>query len=224
MSERAPATPHAVLRWLPPQVGGGQPARAREQRSPGKPAAAASTAQQAEAAGYAAGLARAQLEVQARLAELGARVERFETLIGQLAQPLRLLDAEVEETLLSLALAIGSQLARRTLHAEPAQLIALVRDCLNQLPLGAGEVRVHLHPEDALVVREKLAVPASESAWRLIEDPTLTRGGCLVESEHSRIDARFESRMNALIAAALGDERAAGRLAPGTVPAPDSAP
>ena len=200
-------------RWSPPQVEGLHPARPRESRGQGA-AASASAAQKAEAAGYATGLARAESEVSARLAQLGARIERLDALLGQLANPLKSMDAAVEQALLGLALAIGSQLARRALQAEPGQVIALVRDCLKQLPLGAREIRVRLHPEDAALVREKLATPAGPSAWHLLEDPTLTRGGCLIESEHSRIDARFESRMNAIVASALGDERAADRPAP----------
>lgn len=223
MSDLAPGARRAAQRWSPPQVEGAQLGRPREPRGAGT-TAAASAAQQAEAAGHAAGLARAQLETQARITALDARIESFDMLIGQLAHPLKLLDSEVEQLLLALALAIGSQLARRTLQAEPAQMIALVRDCLKQLPLGARQLHVHLHPQDAAVVREKLAMPAGEGAWRLVEDPTLTRGGCLVESEHSRVDARFESRMHDLVAHALGDERAADRGAgatgPGNAPAP----
>ncbi|HYM28513.1 MAG TPA: FliH/SctL family protein, partial [Steroidobacteraceae bacterium] len=156
-----------------------------------------------------------------RLAELAARIERFDALLRQLAHPLRVLDDEVERSLLTLAVAIASQLTRRTLRAEPEQLIPIVRACLQQLPLGAREVRVRLHPDDAAVVREKLAAPAGEGAWQLVEDPLLTRGGCLIDSEHSRLDARLESRINALIAHALGDERAVAR---GLPPAPGGDP
>jgi len=219
MSERAPGSARVVERWSPPRVEGPHVGRRRDERA--QPAAP-TAAQQAEAAGYAAGLARAQGEIQAKLAELGARLEQFDALVRQLANPLRLLDAEVEESLLRLALAIGAQLARRELSAEPAQIIAIVRDCLQQLPIGAREVRVHLHPQDAAVVREKLTPPAGDGAWRLVEDPTLTRGGCLVHTEHSRLDARLESRINALLASALGEERAGTR--PGTPADPGSAP
>jgi flagellar assembly protein FliH len=61
------------------------------------------------------------------------------------------------------------------------------------------------------VVRERLVTPTGERAWSLVEDPTLARGGCLVQSEHSQLDARFESRLNGLIAAALGDARGPAR-------------
>ncbi len=221
MSEPVSGGQRAAQRWSPPQVEG--PARPRESRGQGA-AASASALQQAEAAGYATGLARAESEVNARQALLGHRIERLDALLGQLANPLKSMDAAVEQALLGLALAIGSQLARRALQAEPGQVIALVRDCLKQLPLGAREIRVRLHPEDAALVRAKLATPAGPSAWHLLEDPTLTRGGCLIESEHSRIDARFESRVNAIVASALGDERTADRPAAGTDPGAQTAP
>ncbi|MBS0580727.1 MAG: flagellar assembly protein FliH [Proteobacteria bacterium] len=219
MSEPAPGRRPAALRWSPPPVEGSASGRGRV---PAAASASPASVQQAEAAGYAAGLARAQAEIQARTAQLDRTAARFDALLRQLAHPLKLLDAEVEEALMSLALAIGSQLARRALQADPAQMITIVRDCLKQLPLGARTVQVRLHPEDAAVVRARLTMPAGEGAWQLTEDPTLTRGGCLVQSEHSRIDARFESRVRALVASALGDERAERRAAP--TPGPGAEP
>jgi flagellar assembly protein FliH len=217
MSDSTPAR-HSAQRWSPPHVEGAQLAQPRAPGTQGAATTAAALAQQAEAAGYAAGIARAQAEAGAQRAELSGHIAHFDELLRQLAHPLRLLDTEVEQALLSLALAIGSQLARRALQAEPGQTIALVRACLKQLPLAARDVRVHLHPEDAAILRHTLATPSGEGAWRLMEDPTLTRGGCLVESEHSRIDARFESRMHAIVASALGDERAVARPDPGATP------
>ena len=125
-----------------------------------------------------------------------------------LARPLEQLDAEIESELAQLALAVGKQLARRELRIEPAQVIAILREALALLPAAAREVRVHLHPEDAATVREHLTTPASERAWTIVEDPTLSRGGCVVHSQSSRIDARLEARIAAVAASTLGDERA----------------
>ncbi len=46
----------------------------------------------------------------------------------------------------------------------------------------------------------------------MVEDPTLARGGCLVRTENSQIDARLESRVNAIVGSMLGEERASARL------------
>ncbi|NBU25818.1 MAG: hypothetical protein EBS39_09430, partial [Gammaproteobacteria bacterium] len=51
--------------------------------------------------------------------------------------------------------------------------------------------------------------------WILIEDPSCTRGGCVIESEASRIDAMFESRVAAALNAVLGDGPSPSRPAGG---------
>lgn len=170
--------------------------------------------QQAETRGYETGLARGESAVRARLATLDERARRLETMLAALADPLAQLDAEVETELVRLALAVGKQLARRELHQEPAQVIAIVRESLAQLPAAAREVSVVLHPEDAAAVREHLTPASGERHWAIVEDATLARGGCLVKSESSRVDALFESRVAAIAAGALGDLRAGTRNSP----------
>ena len=72
-------------------------------------------------------------------------------------------------------------------------------------------MRVHLHPADAAIVRERLAQPAAERAWSIVEDPVLARGGCRVITDVSQVDGRFDSRVAAVVAAILGDERGQDR-------------
>jgi flagellar assembly protein FliH len=140
-------------------------------------------------------------------------VARLDGILNQLARPLPTLEGEVEQQLVLLALAVGKQLARRELKADPGQIAALIREAVGRLPAAARDVRVHLHPEDAAAIAERLASAGQERAWSVVEDPTLTRGGCLVRSENSQIDARLESRVNAMVSSMLGEERASARLA-----------
>ncbi len=199
----------AVERWQLPEVSGPLVGLAESRRRQDDDLLQA--LQQADARGYQAGLQRAEAEIRTRLAALDERARHLDAALRVLAHPLEQLDAEVEGELVQLALAIGKQLARRELSVTPTQIIAIVRESLAQLPLAAREVRVHLHPQDAATVREHLASGAGERVWTLVEDPTLARGGCLVQSETSRVDARFESRVASIAANALGDERAAVR-------------
>lgn len=175
------------------------------------PAQAALNLEKERSRGYEAGLAAARTEVERLRADLEARAKRLESLIGSLGKPLASLDQEVERQLALLALAIGKQLARRELKSSPQEIIPLIRECVGRLPIAARDVRVHLHPEDAALVRESLAAPEGERAWKLIEDPTLSRGGCLVRAEASQIDARLESRVAALVASLFGEDRAGAR-------------
>jgi flagellar assembly protein FliH len=113
-----------------------------------------------------------------------------------------------------LAGAIARALIRRELKTQPGQIVAVIRETVALLPASAREVRVHLHPEDAALVRESLAETTMDRAWAIAEDPVLSRGGCRVTSDNSTIDARVEARLGAAIAAALGDER---QSTPGSV-------
>ena len=160
--------------------------------------------EEAHAAGYAAGKSEAR-----------AHVERFGALMRTFARPLEDLDASVEEALVALAVTIARQIIRRELRADSGEIVAVVREALALLPVGVREVRVHLHPDDARVVRA-LADGGSgfsrdsssqEQMWRIVEDPALGRGGCRVESESSQIDARIETRIGAVVSRLLGGER-----------------
>ena len=162
--------------------------------------------------GYEEGLAAARREVDARLAELNARITRLDSILSMLAKPLDELDGEVEKQLTLLALTVGRQVVRRELKIDPAQVIAVIRESVARLPAAARDIRVHLNPEDASVVRELLAQPTSaDRAWKIIEDPALSRGGCIVRTDTAQLDARLESRLNAVVSAAFGDERAPSR-------------
>jgi flagellar assembly protein FliH len=206
----------AVERWAIPEVGGPIIGRSREEKktAPNTVDLLRQALQESEARGYQAGLAKAQAESQSLLDTLAARVQQFDSILQLLGQPLAQLDADIEKELLHLTLAVGKQLARRELRIDPTQVIGIIRESLSQLPASARDVRIHLHPEDAATVRERLAEPTNERAWTVVEDPTLTRGGCMVRTETSQIDVRLESRVNAVIANALGEERAPERPTP----------
>jgi flagellar assembly protein FliH len=139
--------------------------------------------------------------------EVRAQVERLAGMFYDLAKPFEALDAEVERELLTLAMALARQIVRRELKTDPTQIIGIIRDAIAALPVAAREVRVHLHPEDAAVVRQNLAPTESDRAWSIVEDPVMARGGCQVTTAVSRIDARLETRLGAILSELLGTER-----------------
>lgn len=139
--------------------------------------------------------------------DIKARVHELESLMQTLAKPLEQLDTQVEQELVQLALAVARQLIRRELKADPGQVLAVVRESMVALPIAARNVRLHMHPEDAALVRETLLLSENERSWTIVEDPLLTRGGCKVSSETSQIDASIERRLHSVIANVLGGER-----------------
>jgi flagellar assembly protein FliH len=149
---------------------------------------------------------------QAGQAEVRAQVERLAGMFYDLAKPFEVLDADVERELLTLAMALARQIVRRELKTDPTQIIGIIREAIAALPVAARDLRVHLHPEDAAVVRQHLAPTENERAWVMIEDPVMARGGCQITTTTSRIDARLETRLGAILSELLGTERhAAGQ-------------
>jgi flagellar assembly protein FliH len=140
-------------------------------------------------------------------AEVRAQVERLAGMFYDLAKPFEQLDAEVERELLTLAMALARQIVRRELKADPTQIIGIIREAIAALPVAARDVRVHLHPEDAAVVKQHLAPTENERAWVIVEDPVMARGGCQITSATSRIDARLETRLGGILSELLGTER-----------------
>ncbi|HXA36194.1 MAG TPA: flagellar assembly protein FliH [Steroidobacteraceae bacterium] len=140
-------------------------------------------------------------------AEVRAQVERLAGMFYDLAKPFEVLDSEVEHELLILAMALARQIVRRELKTDPTQIIGIIREAIAALPVAARDVRVHLHPEDAAVVRQYLAPTENERAWMIVEDPVMARGGCQINTTTSRIDARLETRLGAMLSEMLGGER-----------------
>lgn len=154
------------------------------------------------------GLNESRLQIQAERDAMQAQAAYLQQMLQDLAEPFAALDDEVEEQLVSLSIALVKQLTRREIKTDPGQVIAAVREGLNALPVSARQVRVYLHPEDAALVREAFSLDDVDQTWEVVEEPTLSRGGCRILTDTSRIEATLEARLNALIAQVFGGDRA----------------
>ncbi len=124
-----------------------------------------------------------------------------------LVNPYEEFDERVENEITSLAIQMSKQLIRRELKADAGQVVGVVKEALTALPSSSQNIKLFLHPEDAELVKSALSLE-DEARWEVVEDPVITRGGCRVETDVSTIDATIENRLLAIIAQALGDERA----------------
>ncbi len=198
----------AYQAWRVPEVAGVRAGRSvEEERSRAtRPAAPMSAAQieQARKEGYAQGHEEG---LRAGQQEIRKQVQLLEQLLVALQQPFAELDTAVEEQLSQLAMLVARHLVRRELKADPGQVIAVVREALAALPITSRTVRLHLHPEDAALVREAFSLSEEEAHIQVLDDPVQSRGGCRVQTDNSQIDASVETRLNGLIAQVMGGER-----------------
>ena len=196
-------------RWELPQVGN-EPEAAQDDAAPPQPTVRELEAleQQARDEGCAAGLAEGRA---AAAQELRERMAQLDAVYEAAARPLQAFDEQVAQELARLAMVVAGRVVARELQLAPELVARAVREAANALPAATRELRVHLHPQDLVLLQE---LGAAERHWQLLADPALSRGDCRLESEHSRLDARVETRLAAVVDAVLGEADAPHEDAP----------
>ncbi len=191
-----------LQRWNPPQMGEAHEVPMSVPDSAPRPtvrdleALEEQAREEGYAAGHAEGLAAAQQQARTQVA-------RLEALYASAARPLQSLDQATEQELARLALVVARRVIAHELSSSPERVVEAVRQAAAALPSATRELRVRLHPDDLKLMRE---LDAAETHWQLLADPAISRGGCRLESERSRLDARLETRISALVDAVLGDD------------------
>ncbi|WP_434656483.1 flagellar assembly protein FliH [Pseudomonas sp. R3-56] len=129
---------------------------------------------------------------------LTAKLRALESLMLNLFEPIAEQDTQIEKSLVGLVQHITRQVIQRELAIDSSQIEHVMREALKLLPLGVGNVRLYINPQDFELV--KALRERHEESWRIVEDETLLPGGCRVETEHSRIDATIETRISQVMA------------------------
>ena len=134
-------------------------------------------------------------------AALSVKLASLERLMGSLFEPIAEQDSQIEKSMVGLVEHITRQVIQRELVLDSSQIESVMREALKLLPLGVGNVRLHINPQDFEQV--KALRERHEETWRILEDAALQPGGCRVETEYSRIDATVETRISQIMAQLL---------------------
>ncbi|MGE4407965.1 flagellar assembly protein FliH [Pseudomonas sp.] len=144
--------------------------------------------------GFHAGQLKARQDADAALAP---RLEGLERLMSQLLDPIAEQDRNLEHAMATLVSHIAREVIQRDLLIDSGQIRQVLREALKLLPMGADNIHIHVNPQDFELV--KALRERHEESWRILEDASLLPGGCRIETEHSRIDASIETRLNQAI-------------------------
>lgn len=150
--------------------------------------------------GYEEGLATVKQEIQ-------TQVEAFNLLLNSLNSPFDDLDKQVDEELVVLVQSLVKQMVRREIKTDPGQVIAVIREAIESLPVASRQIQLRLHPEDAALVNDFYKMGEQEQAWTIIEDPLINRGGCKVITDITQVDATLETRLTQLFAQVFGERQ-----------------
>ncbi len=157
--------------------------------------------------GYDEGFKKGKQEgIVAGQENLKQQAEHLAQVVNQLSKPLENLDDEVVNELVTLAMTIAKHLVRREIKEHPGEIVAIVREAVAVLPTTSRTIQIFLHPDDAALLKESLTI-SEQGRWTLVDDPSITRGGCRLTTESAALDASIETRLAAVVAEVMGGER-----------------
>ena len=143
------------------------------------------------AEGFAAGSAEGE---QAAMQEL----EQLRTVAASFGNAVAQADETIAKDVLDLALRLARGMVRTGLDVRPELIMSVVRDAINQLPILQQPALLMLNPQDAELVRHGMAEELATGGWRIVENGSIARGGCRVETASNQIDAQVEARWQRL--------------------------
>jgi flagellar assembly protein FliH len=129
--------------------------------------------------------------------------------IGQLVQAygheLDALQQDMARALAVSATHLARQIVRSEIAARPELVATVAQEALDTLLMSARQITLRVHPDDHALVAQGAAEVLSARGARLLSDASISRGGCLVESDIGVIDASIAARWKRAVAA-LGCE------------------
>ena len=144
--------------------------------------------EQGYAAGYAEGIAQAR-----------AASEQMDLLMLSLQEAIADVHQTVAEQLLATAVEVAQQMVRQSLRIHPELILPVVKEAILALHPNFDRPLLFTHPDDALLIREQLGDTLTHKHWQIIEDATLSAGGCRIELGASEVDATLETRWRRIL-------------------------
>ena len=126
-------------------------------------------------------------------------------LLKSLGEQLDGLQRQMAQTLCTSATRIARQAVRSELQTRPELIAIVAQEALDTLVLSARHITLRVHPDDHPLVADGAGDLLDARSARLVADPTIARGGCVVESDIGVIDASLDTRWRRA-AASLGGE------------------
>jgi len=92
------------------------------------------------------------------------------------------------------AVQLARQVVRHELATRPEIVARVAQEAVGAIVLSARHLRVRVHPSDHAHVAEGCGEALKARDARLVIDPEIEPGGCIVDSDLGQVDARIGSR------------------------------
>jgi flagellar assembly protein FliH len=130
--------------------------------------------------------------------QLGPLLHSFDTQIDALEQ-------QMAQAVARTAVLLAQRVVRAEIETRPEHVVEAATQAVNAVLQSARHIRVLVHPQDHALVAAGAAEALEARGARLLAQPGIERGGCLIESDLGQIDARIATRWRQA-ATVLGSE------------------
>jgi len=148
-----------------------------------------------QASGHASGYEEG---MQLGRAEAGEELAHLQSIAGEFGKAVTEADEAIAADVLELALHLAKNMVRTAFDVRPELILPVVREAVDYLPTLQQPALLLLHPEDALIVRGSIGHELEKTGWRIVEDASIARGGCRIDTASNQIDAQIASRWQRL--------------------------
>ncbi|MGF1754379.1 flagellar assembly protein FliH [Vibrio makurazakiensis] len=164
------------------------------------------------AAGHAEGSEAGKLEgITAGQEYIQQQVAVFMGLANQFAQPLELMNAQVEKQLVDMVLTLVKEVVHIEVQTNPQIILDTVKESVESLPIAGHAITLKLNPEDTEIIRSAYGESELDCRnWTLVPEPALNRGDVQIEAGESSVSYQMEERVRNVIQNFCGANRHQG--------------
>ncbi|EGA71354.1 flagellar assembly protein H [Vibrio sinaloensis DSM 21326] len=139
------------------------------------------------------------------------QVQTFVGLANQFAQPLELMNAQVEKQLVDMVLTLVKEVVHVEVQTNPQVILDTIKQSVESLPISGHSITLKLHPDDVEIIRSSYGEEELDFRnWTLMSEPALNRGDVQIEAGESSVNYRMEERIRSVIQSFCGVNRHQG--------------
>lgn len=148
-------------------------------------------------AGHSEGLQAGQAEgVTAGQEYIQQNVQHLMALANQFAQPLELMNAQVEKQLVDMVLSIAREVVHVEVATNPQVILDTIKESVEALPILGHAITLKFHPEDVAIIQVAYGQEQLDIRnWTLVPEPALNRGDVQIEAGESSVNYRMDERV-----------------------------
>ena len=150
--------------------------------------------------GYQEAIAKAQQD-------WDEKVTLITSISDALNQPLKDVDQQIQEKSVEISIAIAKQIVRRELSLDSGQIVSAVKQAIALIPKDGEQVNIHINPKDDQHIKELFSNDEQLSKYNIIQDPTISAGGCRASTDYSLVDLTIDKQIADIAIQVFGDQR-----------------